>query len=142
MSLPQVRPILLGLLLTAVSSQIPAREIKISGLGTRTCSDWTSWKDDKNGELRAMTLEWAQGFITAHNLYGRSGTAPASSVVANANVLIPLLDSYCQKNPTARILNGMIEITQSLGGVKATIAPKPSGQMLMPKKDGKTEQES
>jgi hypothetical protein len=135
-------PILLCLLLATVTSQSLSREIKISGLGTRTCSEWTSWKDDKNGELRAMTLEWAQGFITGHNLYGRNGTTHASSVVANANVLIPLLDSYCQKNPTARILNGMIEITQSLGGLRATIAPKPSGQIPVPKRGARTEQES
>ena len=71
-----------------------------------------------------MTLEWAQGFIAGHNVYARSGAEAANSIIADAKVLIPLLDSYCQKHPENRILSGVIEITQSLGGAKINVTPK------------------
>ena len=104
--------------------QAQSRDVKLSGMGIRKCSEWQQWKTAGNTESRAMALEWAQGFIAGHNVYARTGTAAASPVVASVSVLIPLLDSYCQKNPEERILSGVIEITQSLGGAKVNVAPK------------------
>lgn len=100
------------------------RDVKLSGMGIRKCSEWQQWKESRNAESRAMVLEWAQGFISGHNVYARTGTDAASAVVANVSVLIPLLDSYCQKNPDERILSGVIEITRSLGGARVNLAPK------------------
>ena len=104
--------------------QAQSRDVKLSGMGTRKCGEWQQWKAAGNTESRALALEWAQGFIAAHNIYARSGTTAASPVVASVSVLIPLLDSYCQKNPEERILSGVIEIMQSLGGAKVNVAPK------------------
>ena len=106
------------------NAQAQSRDVKLSGMGIRKCSEWQQWKAAGNTESRAMTLEWAQGFIAGHNVYARTGTAAASPVVASVSVLVPLLDSYCQKNPEERILSGVIEITQSLGGAKVNVAPK------------------
>ena len=121
------------------------KDVKLSGIGVRKCSEWQKWKDDRNGEARATTLEWAQGFIAAHNIYARSGTGPASSVVADTKVLVPLLDAFCQKNPESRLFQGVIEITASLGGAKINLAPKaatPSAPMPsapVPEKKGERE---
>lgn len=101
-----------------------SRDVKLSGMGIRKCSEWQQWKASGNAESRAMALEWAQGFIAGHNVYARTGTTTASPVVASVSVLIPLLDSYCQKNPEDRILSGVVEITTSLGGAKVKLAPK------------------
>ena len=101
-----------------------SRDVKLSGMGIRKCSDWQQWKEAGNAESRALALEWTQGFIAGHNVYARTGTTAASPVVASVSVLIPLLDAYCQKNPGERILSGVIEITTSLGGAKVNIAPK------------------
>jgi hypothetical protein len=129
------------LLMTFGSSQVMARDVKVSGMGVRKCAEWQQWKEEKSGEPRAMVLEWTQGFIAGHNVYARSGAEPANSVVADTKVLIPLLDSYCQKNPDSRILSGVLEITQSLGGAKINLAPKaPASQT--PRKQGKGEFES
>lgn len=106
------------------SAQAQSRDVKLSGMGIRKCSEWQQWKETGNAESRAMVLEWAQGFIGGHNVYARTGTAAASPVVASVSVLIPLLDSYCQKNPGERILSGVIEITTSLGGAKVNLTPK------------------
>jgi hypothetical protein len=106
------------------SSQALARDVKLSGMGIRKCAEWQQWKEEKQGEPRAMALEWTQGFIAGHNVYARSGAEAAASVVADTKVLIPLLDSYCQKNPDSRIFSAVIEITQSLGGAKVNVAPK------------------
>jgi hypothetical protein len=123
------------------SSQAMARDVKVSGMGVRKCAEWQQWKEEKSGEPRAMVLEWTQGFIAGHNVYARSGTEPANSVIADTKILIPLLDSYCQKNPDSRILSGVVEITQSLGGAKINLAPKtPSSQP--PRKQNKGEFES
>lgn len=111
----------LALLAPTLAAAQP-REIKLSGMGVRKCSDWLQWKESRNNESRAMALEWAQGFIAGHNVYARSGAA--SPVVANVSVLIPLLDSYCQKNPGERILVGVAEITKGLGGGKVDLTPK------------------
>lgn len=67
-----------------------------------------------------MTLEWAQGFLAGHNIYA---TTP-NSVIADNKTLITLLDAFCQKYPEERILSGLADITQSLGGAKSTIVPK------------------
>jgi hypothetical protein len=116
----------LMLLLAATPGGVQAqsRDVKLSGMGIRKCSDWQQWKEAGNAESRALALEWTQGFIAGHNVYARTGTTAASPVVASVSVLIPLLDSYCQKNPGERILSGVIEITTSLGGAKVNIAPK------------------
>lgn len=116
----------LVLLLASTSGAVQAqsRDVKLSGMGIRKCSEWQQWKEASNAESRALALEWTQGFIAGHNVYARTGTAAASPVVASVSVLIPLLDSYCQKNPGERILSGVIEITTSLGGAKVNIAPK------------------
>lgn len=104
--------------------QAQSRDVKLSGMGIRKCSEWQQWKAAGNTESRAMVLEWAQGFIAGHNVYARTGTTAASPVVASVSVLLPLLDSYCQKNPEDRILSGVVEITRSLGGAKVQLAPK------------------
>ena len=103
-----------------------AADIRISGMGIRKCSEWLNWKDTNQGEARATALEWAQGFIAGHNIYARSGRNTAPSVVADNKILVTLLDTYCQKNPDARIFNGIVEITQNLGGTRLNIAPKSS----------------
>lgn len=114
----------LALLLLAGNALAQTRDVKLSGMGIRKCSEWQQWKEARNSESRAMALEWTQGFIAGHNVYARTGSGAASPVVANVNVLIPLLDSYCQKNPEDRILSGVVEITKSLGGAKVNLAPK------------------
>lgn len=129
------------LMVETACAQTTSRDIKVAGMGTRKCSEWVEWKDGKNGEARALALEWAEGFISGHNVYARRGNEPMSSVVADTKVLIPLLDSYCQKNTDNRILNGVIEITQSLGGARINLTPRPTTpQVPAPRK--KNEQES
>lgn len=105
----------------AGSALAQSKDVKLSGMGIRKCSEWLQWKESRNAESRAMVLEWAQGFISGHNVYARTGASP---VVASVSVLIPLLDAYCQKNPEERILAGVVEITQNLGGAKINLAPK------------------
>lgn len=109
---------------TAGGAQAQSRDVKLSGMGIRKCSEWQQWKEAGNAKSRAMALEWAQGFIAGHNVYARTGTTATSPVVASVSVLIPLLDSYCQKNPGERILSGVIEITTGLGGAKVNLTPK------------------
>lgn len=111
-----------GLLTTTPAAL--AKDVRLTGLGTRKCTEWQEWKTAQNGEARAMTIEWANGFISGHNIYARIGKEPANSVIADAKTLATLLDNYCQKNPESRIFNGVIDITQSLGGAKLNIAPK------------------
>jgi hypothetical protein len=110
------------LALPSGSALAQSKDVKLTGMGIRKCSEWLQWKESRNAESRAMVLEWAQGFISGHNVYARS--AGASPVVASVSVLIPLLDAYCQKNPEERILAGVVEITQNLGGAKINLAPK------------------
>lgn len=117
-----ILPALALALLAPTLAAAQPREVKLSGMGVRKCSDWLQWKESRNNESRAMALEWAQGFIAGHNVYARSGGA--SPVVANVSVLIPLLDSYCQKNPGERILGGVVEITKGLGGSKVDLTPR------------------
>lgn len=111
----------------ALSIAFPAaaRDVKVSGMGVRKCSEWQQWKESRNGDARALALEWAQGFISGHNVYARMGSEESGSVVADTKVLVPLFDAYCQKYPDNRLLTAVVEITQSLGGVKINIAPKP-----------------
>ena len=108
----------------AGAAHAQGKDIRVSGIGIRKCAEWMEWKEKQNGEARALALEWAQGFIAGHNVFARTGGEPVNSVVADSKVLVPLLDSYCQKNPEARLLNGVIAITQSLGGAKLNITPK------------------
>ncbi|MDP2825922.1 MAG: hypothetical protein Q8O52_24935 [Sulfuritalea sp.] len=123
---------------TSDSAWAQSRDVKLSGMGIRKCSEWQQWKESRNTESRAMVLEWAQGFIAGHNVYARTGTETASPVVASVSVLIPLLDSYCQKNPEDRILAGVAEITRSLGGAKVNLAPKaPPPRNPQPENKGK-----
>lgn len=126
--------------LLAGTSLAMAKEIRVSGMGVRKCTEWQKWKETQNGEARAMTLEWAQGFIAGHNVYASSRTQSANSVVADDKVLVPLLDIFCQKNPESRIFSGVIEITKSLGGAKINLTPSaPPRQNPQPDKKGEQE---
>lgn len=118
-----------------------AADIRLSGLGVRKCGEWTAWKAGNNGEARATALAWAQGFISGHNVYARLGRDNAPSVMADDRILVTLLDSYCEKTPEARIFSGVIEITQSLGGVRLNLAPKAPAETT-PKPDAKGPRES
>lgn len=137
--------IALAFLLLPLSTDTMAAEIRVSGAGIRKCSEWQQWKDDKNGEARAMMIEWAYGFIAGHNVYAPKGYPQANSVVVDAKILIPLLDAYCQKSPDNRILSGVMEITQSLGGARLNMSPNtapPSAPPSAPKPDPKKERDS
>ena len=112
------------LLVLLTGGEAVAAEVRVSGMGVRQCSEWTQWKDENKGEVRALTLEWAQGFMAGHNVYARVGNQQVNSVVADLKVLSPLIDAYCQRNPQARVLAAVIEITQGLGGAKVNLAPK------------------
>ncbi len=70
----------LMLLLAATPGEVEAqsRDVKLSGMGIRKCSDWQQWKEAGNAESRAMALERTQGFIAAHKVYARTGTTAAS----------------------------------------------------------------
>jgi hypothetical protein len=138
---PLLASLLVPAFLIAGMSAAEAQNVRVSGMGVRKCSEWQQWKEAQNGEARALALEWAQGFIAGHNVYARSGNQQANSVVASDKVLIPLLDIYCQKNPDTRILSGVIEITQSLGGTKINITPKPPPR-TDPRPNSKGESES
>jgi len=113
-----------------VTAQGTTKEVKISGMGVRKCAEWQQWKEERNGEARAMALEWTQGFISGHNVYAGSGTG--NSVVADVKVLLPLIDSFCERNPDSRILNVVIQITRSLGGANVRADPKPPAPTLNP----------
>lgn len=145
MSSPRLRIILMMFALapallvsTFANAQTQPRDVKLSGAGIRKCGEWRHWKESHNTEARALVLEWAQGFIAGHNVYARAGEKTSSPVIANVSVLIPLLDSYCQKNPEDRILSGVAEITHGLGGAKVNLAPKaPPPQNPRPGTTGK-----
>jgi len=119
-----VLPLSIALLLAA--APVAAKDAKVSGMGIQRCSTWTGWKIAKSGELRALTLEWSNGFIAGHNIYSAATNDSQSSVVVDAKVLTALLDSFCEKYPEQRILNGVADIVQSLGGAKINVAPKSS----------------
>jgi hypothetical protein len=121
---PLLASLLVPAFLIAGISAAEAQNVQVSGMGVRKCSEWQQWKEAQKGEARASVLEWAQGFIAGHNVYARGGNQQANSVVASNEILIPLLDIYCQKNPDTRIFTGVIEIIQNLGGRKINITPK------------------
>lgn len=136
-------PPFVALLVVALvaSPAVSAKDIRISGSGTRSCTEWQAWKDEQKGEPRAMTIEWAQGFISGHNVYARVGSEPVNSVVADSRTLATLLDTYCQKNPQSRVLNGVIEIAKSLGGAGINLTPKAPGAKPPAGGKGKPERE-
>lgn len=122
---------LAGLLIVGTSAAA-ARDVRVNGFGVRKCSDWSEWKNAKNGEARAMTVEWVTGFLAGHNVYARNGSESANSVVADPKTLATLLDSYCVKNPDGHIYAAAIDIAQSLGGAKVMITPKSPGAPAAP----------
>jgi hypothetical protein len=119
-----------------------SKDVRISGMGLRKCAEWQQWKETRNGEARAMALEWAQGFIAGHNVYTRNDADAAGAVTADVKVLIPLIDSFCERNPESRILSVVIQITQNLGGAKVRVEPKAATpktpQRSPPPADGST----
>lgn len=118
---------LAALWLGAVATPGLAKDAKVSGLGLQSCATWASWKLSKSGELRAMTIEWAHGFIAGHNIYSAVTNDSQNSVVVDSKILTALLDSFCEKYPEQRVLNAVADIVQSLGGAKINVAPKVPG---------------
>lgn len=106
------------------SATTAAREIDIEGIGIRKCSEWNSWKEEKNGEARAMAIQWAQGFLAGHNVYTSEVKGAPGPVPSKAAVLIPLMDSYCDSLPQTPIVAALINITKNLGGSRMTVLPE------------------
>lgn len=113
-------------LLAAVTMLLPpvatAKDVKVSGAGVRKCEEWNTWKNEKNGEARALAVEWSLGFVSGHNVYAR-GDATQSLVNPNAKTVAALLDTYCQKRPDDRLFLGVIDMVRSLGGARVTTPP-------------------
>lgn len=122
----------------AVPGAAWARDVKVGGMGIRKCSEWTAWKTAQNGEARATAVEWAQGFLAAHNVY----SSATNSVVAESRVIATLLDAYCQKNPEERLVSGVADLVQNLGGAKINMAPKAAEGQPVPRPDPKGPRES
>lgn len=116
---------IIALVYPAPASAQGARDVKVSGVGTRKCTEWQQWRTARNGEARATALEWAQGFISGHNVYSRGGV---NSIVADNKLLLPLIDNYCQRNAESPLFNAVVEITQNLGGARINMAPKATPQ--------------
>jgi hypothetical protein len=129
-----MRPVLLSLLIFSLltASSVHARDIKATGIGVQACSNWNAWKAAKNGELRAMALEWSFGMIAGHNVYSPTTSENPASVVVDSKVLTALLDSFCEKYPEQRLLSAVLDIVQSLGGAKMSAAPKTQGGQATP----------
>ena len=103
------------------------------GAGTRSCTQWLQWKAEKNGEARALALEWVQGFLSAHNAYARQGGgAPVDSIVANPKMVATLMDGFCEKNSNSRIVNGAIDMAKGLGGASLNTSPAASANKPSP----------
>ena len=98
-----------------------ARDVKVSGVGTRKCTEWQQWREARNGEAQATALEWAQGFISGHNVYSRGG---ANSIVADNKILLPLVDSFCQRNPDSPLFAAVVTADDVVHG-------KPSPDMFL-----------
>jgi hypothetical protein len=141
--LPAVPFLAMALLLALPAPEVLAqsKDVRVSGMGVRKCTEWLEWKTAQKGEARAMALEWATGFIAGHNVYSRGGPNQGS-VVADTATLATLIDNYCEKRPDNRIFTGVIDITQSLGGAKINIAPKTPDKSQNPRPDSKAPRES
>jgi hypothetical protein len=105
---------------------LAAKEAKIGGVGARKCTEWNDWKSQKNGEARAVGVEWARGFIAGHNLYQRA-EASASQVSPDATTVATLIDNYCEKLVDQPLFYAVIDMVKRLGGASVNLVPK-SGQ--------------
>lgn len=117
---------LMGLLaLGATGAAVSAdREIKVSGLGVRTCAEWNRWKESRNGEARALMVEWTQGFLAGHNVFARLGWQGAAAVTASSGVILAILDARCQASPDARLLEVVVQLAGGLGGARVELQSK------------------
>lgn len=105
----------LAIVSLAAGDALAAKDVKISGAGVRKCSEWNNWKAERNGEARAIAVEWALGFVAGHNVYSR-GDSTQSLVNPNSKTVAALLDTYCQKRPDDRLLFSVLDMVKSLGG--------------------------
>lgn len=101
----------------------PSHDVKISGTGTARCSEWSAWKVDGNAERRNVALQWVSGFLAGHNVYSVRAHRSSPALNPQANAMETLLDGYCEKNPSARLVEAAVEMITGLGGANAGIKP-------------------
>lgn len=100
------------------------REIKVSGVGVRKCAEWNRWKESRNGEARALMVDWTQGFLAGHNVFARLGWQGAAAVTASSGVILAMLDARCQASPDARLLEVVVQLAGGLGGARVELQSK------------------
>lgn len=115
-----------GVGLLAASSATLAQaghDVKIAGLGTARCSEWTAWKTEGNAERRATALQWVFGFVGGHNIYSLSAHRNPTSLNPQANTLETLIDGHCDVNPSSRLVEAAVATITGLGGASTSIKP-------------------
>ena len=84
------------------------------------------------------------GIHAGHNIYTNASPPSSNTVPSKPDVLIPLLDSYCEATPQSPLVAALINITKNLGGSKMTVVPqsKPEEKPQAPLNTPATRRES
>lgn len=100
-----------------------SHDVKISGMGTARCSEWTAWKTEGNAERRAAALQWVFGFVGGHNVYSLSAHRNPTSLNPQASALETLIDGHCEAHPSSRLVEAAVATITGLGGASTSVKP-------------------
>ena len=99
------------------------------GVGSRSCSDYVKYSEkrwenfsDEQYEIADKIIEhWVAGFITAHNFY----VTDTYDVVGTVTIdeLQDRIEKYCRANPTKRVAEAMVAISQDLHNNRIRVDP-------------------
>ena len=102
--------VVLGLILASGESQAQQAEFKISGHGSRPCSEILKSFDNKGGVnfRKLQYISWAHGFITSYS-YQKN-----SPIDTDWNHAMPFIGLYCNKHKNETLLDASTQLLNHL----------------------------
>ena len=102
--------VVLGLILASGESQAQQAEFKISGQGSRPCSEILKSFDNKGGVnfRKLQYISWVHGFITSYS-YQKN-----SPIDTDWNHAMPFIGLYCNKHKNETLLDASTQLLNHL----------------------------
>jgi len=114
----------LQVLLLSAPTRADTPGVGTIGTGTFTCAKFGKYDSAPNNSGQMdLVVQWGWGFISAYNMRAafsqtyQVDDAPNPVTPPDAAATLLFIRNHCEKNPQSNVMNAMLDLIGSLGGI-------------------------
>lgn len=92
---------------SAAVAALPGEGVVAFGVGGLGCGEYIQNRRTPNADYDAEIIEWAYGFVSAHNFYA---AGPQVKRDLPGSTILAYLDKYCRESPLATTGLGLTKL--------------------------------